>query len=109
MQDDAAAFLDAWHRAERGETVTGRVLAFESWEGLVSVLTGERFRLLRYLHQNPQPSVSALARALGRHYRRVHADVAALEHAGLIERQGGVLHASADMIRADINLGQQAA
>ena len=36
LQDDAAAFLDAWHRAERGELVAGRVLAFESLEGLVA-------------------------------------------------------------------------
>ncbi len=35
IEDDAAAFLHAWHRAERGEPVNQRVLAFESWEGLV--------------------------------------------------------------------------
>jgi hypothetical protein len=34
IKDDASAFLDAWHRAERGERVRKRVLAFESWEGL---------------------------------------------------------------------------
>jgi predicted transcriptional regulator len=104
LEDDAAAFVDAWHRTERGEAVRERVLAFESWEGLAKVMTGERYRLLRHVHQHPEPSVSALARALGRQYRRVHADVAALEQAGLLERAGGTVHATADTIRADIRL-----
>ena len=66
--DAAAAFLDAVERAERGEAVHERVLSFQSWEGLASVMTRERYRLLRHLHAHPEPSVSALARALGRQY-----------------------------------------
>jgi predicted transcriptional regulator len=104
VEDDDAAFLDAWHRAERGEPVTERVLAFESWEGLASVMTGERYRLLRHVHKHPEPSVSALARALRRQYRRVHADVAALEEAGLLDRSHGVVRTATDRIRADIQL-----
>jgi predicted transcriptional regulator len=61
LEEDAAALLDAWHRAERGETVDENVLAFESWEALASVLTGERYRLLRHVHAHPEPSISALA------------------------------------------------
>jgi hypothetical protein len=41
MEEDAAAFLDAWHRAERGEAVNESVLAVESWEKLAAVITGE--------------------------------------------------------------------
>ena len=111
-EDDAAAFLDAIGRAERGETVHERVLSFQSWEGLASVMTGERYRLLRHLHAHPEPSVSALARALGRQYRRVHEDVTALEGAGLVARDGapvwtakrGVLRVTADTIQAEIRL-----
>jgi len=104
LEDDAAAFLDAWRRAKRGEKVREHAIAFESWEGLASVLTGERYRLLRHLHAHPEPSVSALARALGRQYRRVHADVKILERAGLLARSDGVVHATADSISADIRL-----
>jgi predicted transcriptional regulator len=104
IEDDGAAFLDAWRRAERGEGINERVLAFESWEGLAKVMTGERYRLLRHLHKHPEPSVSALARALGRQYRRVHADVAALEQAGLLDRSEGAVRATADRIKADIRL-----
>jgi predicted transcriptional regulator len=105
MEDDAAAFVDAWESAERGEHVpASRVLAFESWEALSAVLTGERYRLLRHLRGHPEPSVSALARSLGRHLRRVQADFKALEVAGLVNRDDGLLHASADRLTATIDL-----
>ncbi|MEP7348368.1 MAG: hypothetical protein ABI668_00265 [Sphingorhabdus sp.] len=44
--EDAAAFVSAWRRAEKGEKVSEQVLAFDSWEGLAWVMTGERYRLL---------------------------------------------------------------
>lgn len=103
-EDDAAAFLDAVERAERGEKVNERVLSFQSWEGLARVMTGERYRLLRHLHAHPEASVSALARALGRQYRRVHADVTVLEGVGLLARDAGSVRATADTIRAEIRL-----
>lgn len=101
-EDDAAAFVDAWHRAEAGEIIRERVISFESGEGLSKVMIGERHRLLRHLHDHAEPSISALARALGRQYRRVHADVAALENAGMLERSDGTLRATADRITAHI-------
>lgn len=104
LEEDAAAFLDAWRRAERGEQTGEAALAFESWETLAALMTGERYRLMRHVHAHPEPSVSALARALGRQYRRVHADVAALEAAGLIERSAGQVRATVDRITAEIRL-----
>jgi predicted transcriptional regulator len=104
LEDDAAAFVNAWRRTERGEEVRERALAFESWEALAKVMTGERYRLLKHVHAHPEPSVSALARSLGRQYRRVHADVAALEEVGLLARSGDGVHATADTLKADIRL-----
>jgi predicted transcriptional regulator len=104
LEEDAAAFLDAWRRVEAGETVSETALAFESWEALASVMTGERYRLMRHVHAHPEPSVSALARALGRQYRRVHADVAALEAVGLLDRSAGQVRAAVDKITAEIRL-----
>ena len=103
-EDDAAAFLDAIERADRGEHVNERVLSFQSWEGLASVMTGERYRLLRHLHAHPEPSINALARSLGRQYRRVHDDVTVLEGAGLVARNDGSVRTTADTIRAEIRL-----
>jgi hypothetical protein len=37
-------------------------------------------------------------------HERVHADVAALEQAGSLERADGTVHATADPIRADMRL-----
>jgi predicted transcriptional regulator len=104
LEDDATAFVDAWRREERGDQVSETALAFESWEALASVMTGERYRLMRHVHAHPEPSVSALARALGRQYRRVHADVAALEEAGLLDRSTGEVRATVDKITAEIQL-----
>ena len=104
LAEDAAAFVAAWRKAERGEAVADHVLAFESWEALASVMTGERLRLLRHLHAHPEPSVSALARALGRQYRRVHADVAALEAVGLVARADRSVRATVDTLTAEVRL-----
>ena len=61
-------------------------VSFESMEGLLKVLTPNRWRLLRVLRRLGPVSVRALARELKRDYRGAHADAAALIDAGLIER-----------------------
>ena len=104
LQADLSAFRDAWKRAEAGDQSKERILSFESWEGLASVLTGERYRLLRHLHAHPEKSVNALAEALRRQYRRVHEDVTILERAGLIDRADGEVRATADKLNAVVML-----
>jgi predicted transcriptional regulator len=98
----ARRFVEAWHRAERGETVEEHHLSFESWEDLARVLTGKRLALLRHLRRQPAPSIAGLARALGRDYKGVHADVEALSAAGLIARTQAGLRADYDEIRTRI-------
>jgi predicted transcriptional regulator len=98
----ARRFIDAWHRAERGETVEEHHLSFESWAGLASVLTPRRLELLRHLRRHPAVSIAELARALGRDYKRVHVDVEALAAAGLIDRTAAGLRADYGEIRARI-------
>jgi predicted transcriptional regulator len=95
-------FIDAWHRAERGELVHERHLAFESWDALARVLTGKRMELLRYVRRHKVTSVRALAKALGRDYSNVHADVHALTSAGLLDATGGGLRADYDAIETRI-------
>jgi predicted transcriptional regulator len=98
----AERFIDAWHRAERGEAVDEHHLSFESWEGLARVLTPRRLELLRHLHRHAAPTIAELARALGRDYKRVHADVEALAAAGLIDRTPAGLRADYREIRTTI-------
>lgn len=89
LEAAGARFVDAWKRAEAGELHAENAevhLGFASWEDMVRVLSPKRLELLRHLHRHPAPSVRQLAVALRRDYRRVHDDVAALQDAGLLER-----------------------
>ena len=103
IENEAAqTFVDAWHRAERGESFRERHLAFESWDTLARVLTPKRMELLRYVRRHKVTSVRALAKALGRDYSNVHADVQALTAAGLLDASDGGLRADYDAIETKI-------
>jgi predicted transcriptional regulator len=103
FEDEASRkFLDAWRRAERGEVLEERRLAFESWEALSRLLTGKRMELLQYVKRHEIGSVRALAKALGRDYSNVHADVRALADAGLLDTSGEGPRADYDVIETRI-------
>jgi predicted transcriptional regulator len=103
MEEEASRrFVNAWHRAERGETFHERHLAFESWDALARVMTGKRMELLHYVRRHNVSSVRALAKSLGRDYSNVHADVQALTAAGLLETADGGVHADYDVIETKI-------
>jgi predicted transcriptional regulator len=103
MEDEASRrFVDAWHRAESGETFHERHLAFESWDALARVLTGKRMELLHYVRRHNVASVRALAKALGRDYSNVHSDVQALSAAGLLDATDGGVRADYDTIETKI-------
>ena len=86
MQD----FIDAWHRAERGEPPEEPVhrVYFQDFETLLRVLSIPRLELLKVLRKAGPMNVRALAKLLGRDYKNVHQDVTHLEKLGLIERSG---------------------
>ncbi len=110
LKDAAARVADAWRRAERGEKVVAEDnITFLSWSALASHMTDKRYELLRHLHRHPAVSIRALARDLGRDFKRIHEDVTALEAIGLIERDGTMLRADYDEIRASILLDAPAA
>ena len=101
-EETSRRFVDAWHRAERGKTFHERHLAFESWDALARVMTGKRMELLHYVHRHRVSSVRALAKALGRDYSNVHADVQALTAAGLLDTSDGRVQADYDVIETKI-------
>jgi predicted transcriptional regulator len=101
-EDASRRIVDAWHRAESAESFRERHLAFESWDILARVLTGKRMELLRYVRRHKVSSVRALAKALGRDYSNVHADVQALTAAGLLETGENGLRADYDAIETKI-------
>jgi predicted transcriptional regulator len=103
MEEEAARrFIDAWHRAEHGETFRERHLAFESWDVLARILTGKRMELLHYVRRHNVTSIRSLAKALGRDYSNVHADVQALMAAGLLDATDSGVRADYDTIETKI-------
>jgi predicted transcriptional regulator len=103
MEEEASRrFVNAWHRAEHGETFHERHLAFESWDALARVMTGKQMELLHYVRRHKLTSVRALAKALGRDYSNVHADVQALTSAGLLDTADGGVQADYDVIETKI-------
>ena len=103
MEEEASRrFVDAWHRAERGEKFHERHLAFESWDALARVLTGKRMELLRYVRRHDVTSIRSLAKALKRDYSNVHADVQALAGAGLLDATASGVRADYDIIETKI-------
>jgi predicted transcriptional regulator len=98
LQEDVGRFADAWKRAKRGAAVHEDMVSFENWQALFNVLTPKRYELLRHVHKHPEQSIRALARALGRDYKRVHEDVKALSEAGLLEQDGDGIRAEYEAI-----------
>ena len=79
--------MDMARKLDRGERKRGKShISFESMEDFLRVLTPNRWTLLRALRASGATSIRALAKALERDYRGVHADVVALVDAGLIAR-----------------------
>lgn len=97
-------FIDAWHKAEKGEGESAEVhLNFEDFAMLAAVLTPKRLTLLKVLRQQGPMSVRALAKEVARDYKNVHTDVRALEEASLIRRtDNDLLQAPWDVIDAHV-------
>jgi predicted transcriptional regulator len=105
LEEAARRVAEAWHQAERGEAMEAEDnVTFASWSALASTMSDKRHELLKHLHRHPAPSLRALARELGRDYKRVYEDVALLESVGLVERDQDGLHADYDEIRTVIAL-----
>ena len=103
VEEIGSRFISAWHRLERGEEVKETHLTFFSLETMMTTLSPKRLALLRYVHQQPVHTIAALAKTLGRDYKRVHEDVSALVHAGLIVRDEKGIRAPYDRVQATVS------
>jgi predicted transcriptional regulator len=61
-------------------------IGFESMPQMLAVFTPKRLALIAYLSEHGPMTVAALARGLGRDYKNVHGDVAALMEWMVVER-----------------------
>ena len=85
-QEMGRRFVDAWHRAERGEIVDETNITFRDLEILLATLTPKRLHLLRYVRHHEVRNVRVLAAGLRRNYKNVHKDVEELTKLGLLSR-----------------------
>jgi predicted transcriptional regulator len=85
-EDMGRRFVDAWHRAERGEIVDETNITFRDLETLLTALTPKRLHLLRYVRHHEVRNIRALAAGLRRNYKNVHKDVDELTKLGLLSR-----------------------
>lgn len=67
-------------------------------------MTPKLLELLRHVHRHPARSIRALAAALGRDYRRVHADVRALGEAGLLDGDEQGLRADYRTVKMEMTI-----
>jgi predicted transcriptional regulator len=85
-EDMGRRFVDAWHRAERGEHVDETHITFCDLESLLAALTPKRLHILRYVRHNQVRNVKALADDLRRDYKNVYQDVEVLIKIGLLAK-----------------------
>ena len=104
LTDMGQRFADAWHRAERGNVTPETHVTFLDLAAMQATLSPRRLELLRHVRQRGATSTRALAAELGRDYKNVHMDVAALEVAGLLVREGRKLAAPWDEVQASVML-----
>ena len=86
LDDMGQRFVEAWHRAERGEATNETHITFHDLPALLAALTPKRLDLLRYVRHHQVRTVKALADDLRRDYKNVHKDVEELAKLGLLAR-----------------------
>ena len=86
LEEMGKRFIDAWHRAKRGEKVDESHRTFHSLTALLAALTPKRLELLRYVRHHRVRSIKGLAADLGRNYKNVHQDVEELVRLDLLRR-----------------------
>ena len=104
LADMGKRFAGAWNQATAGQAVNETHITFLDVQTMLDTLSPRRLELLRYVHQHDASNVRELAQALGRDYKNVHTDVAVLESAGLLVRDGRKLTAPWDEVQANVSL-----
>ena len=104
LSDMGKRFAGAWNRAASGDAVDETHITFLDVQTMLDTLSPRRLELLRFVRQHGAGNVRELAQALNRDYKNVHQDVATLEVAGLLLRDGRKLTAPWDELQASVSL-----
>ena len=85
--EDAGRTSRRWVAAMKGKRVPragAAIISVPSWEVLGKVLSPPRLQILAAVPELKPASIAALAKALGRDFKNVHADVTFLAELGLL-------------------------
>ena len=104
LADMGKRFARAWKRAKAGDVVDQTQITFLDVQTMFETLSPRRLDLLRHVRQHGAGNVRALAQTLSRDYKNVHQDVATLQSAGLLLRDGRKLTAPWDELQANVSL-----
>lgn len=104
LQDMGTRFVGAWQQASGGECVSETHVTFLDLRAMLETLSPKRLELLSHVRQRGAENVKQLATELRRDYKNVHQDVAALEAAGLLLRDGRKFTAPWDEVQARVSL-----
>ncbi len=104
IADMGKRFTSAWNRAAAGKKVAETNVTFLDVQTMIDTLSPRRLDLLKHVSPQCSDSVKGLGLALGGHYKNVHNDVAVLESAGLLVREGRKLSAPWDELSASVSL-----
>ncbi|MGB4118282.1 MAG: hypothetical protein WBK51_17200 [Polaromonas sp.] len=107
LADMGKRFATAWKQAEAGEAtdqISQTHITFLDVQTMFETLSPRRLDLLRHVRQHGAGNVRELAQTLGRDYKNVHQDVATLQSAGLLVRDGRKLTAPWDELQANVSL-----
>lgn len=83
----------------------GPAIDFVSWEVLHRTLSPKRLALVQALCGGEPTSIRELSRQIGRDFKGVHTDVAALIDAGIIEKVGNRISFPYDGIHVEFDIG----
>ncbi len=102
-RDALDRFEAAWNRLAEGRAMAPlRVLSLADLPAFAKALTPARWAVLESLKRGGPCSIYELARRLGRDYKNVHTDVAALQKLNLIERTSKQITVAWDVVRAEL-------
>ena len=104
-EDALDRFEAAWNRVAEGRAAPRlEVLSFPDLPLLLKTLTPARWALLAALGREKAGSVYELAKRLGRDYKNVHTDVAALATLGLVAKDESGVSVPWQAVRAELRL-----
>ncbi|QDX81682.1 transcriptional regulator [Denitratisoma sp. DHT3] len=83
-------------------------LTFESARVMFAELTPARLDLINTLHGMGPVSIYALAKAAGRNYSNVHADISRLIELGMVERNEDTVEVKFDAVEIHMDLAKAA-